>query len=231
MNISTYLSYAFLTWRSSIVVDHLQRTFSSNDDAVAFLYCNYKEREQQTVNNLVSSLIRQLIDQIHLVPEDLSSLYQRHARNGTRPSRLQLHELLISTASHFSTLFLVIDALDECTESDGTRSVLASDLRKMLPHARFLFTSRRYNDIERLFDDCLQLEIRASNDDIRRYITSQIICEPRLAKHIQADESLLELIMESIIRRSDGMLVDPFICSLIYQTMANWHEKTPTSAR
>ena len=202
-------------------MDHLQRTFSSKDDAVTFLYCNYKEREQQTVNNLVSSLIRQLIDQIDFVPEDLSSLYKSRAKHGTRPSRFQLHELLISTASHFSTLFLVIDALDECSESDGTRSFLASDLRKMLPHARFLFTSRPYNDIESHFDGCLQIEIRAGNDDIRRYITSQILREPRLAKHIQADKSLLELIKETIIRRSDGMLVDPIIYTLIHQATSS----------
>ena len=174
--------------------------------AVAFIYCNYKERAQQTLTNLLSSLARQLIDRSNSIPETLRSSYSRHCKNGTRLSHIELLELLADIELGFSSLFIVIDALDECNSIDGTRSSLVSSLRKYLHNrTRLLFTSRPSGDIESLLDDCPQLEIRASERDIRCHVSSRLMSEPRLVKHVAADAGLLNEILDNIVARSDGM--------------------------
>ena len=191
---------------SSIIVDHLQTTGLDDKNVVAFIYCNYKERAQQTLTNLLSSLARQFIDRNNSVPDKLRSSYSRHIKNGTQPTHAELLELLADIAVGFSSLFLVIDALDECSSIDGTRTSLVSSLRKHLHHGtHLLFTSRHSGDIESLFKDCPQVEIRASERDIRCHVSSRLMSEPRLVKHLSADANLLSAILDTIVARSDGM--------------------------
>lgn len=189
-------------------MEYLEQTYSSHGHAVVFIYCNYKERTQQTCHNLILSLIRQLIDRGSPIPDSLRSLYDRSKNEEKPPTRSELLELLNTVVSKFSSTFFVIDALDKSNESDGARSMLASGLRELLPDARFLYTSRRLSEIERHFEGCSHLEIRASDGDIRRYLESRISDEPRLSKHTVADSSLLPVILDTIVQKSDGMSVD-----------------------
>ena len=191
--------------KRSSIVENLEQAHSGLANAIGFIYCNYKERAQQSGDNLISSLIRQLIDRGSSFPDELRSLYNRNRNQARRPSRSELLELLSNVASAFSSLFIVIDALDECDNNDGTRSMLTSGLMKTLPDARFLYTSRRLRDIEHSFAGCSQLEIRANGLDVRRYIESRISDEPRLAKHTTADPRLLRQILDTVVQRSDGM--------------------------
>ena len=187
-------------------MDHLQTTILNDKTAVAFIYCDYKERAQQTLSNLLSSLTRQLIDQSNSIPDTLKSSYSRHIKNDTRPSHIELLELLADVALGFSSLFLVIDALDECDSIDGIRTSLVSSIRKKLHGgAHILCTSRPLGDIESLFKDCPQLEIRASERDIRCYVSSRLMSESRLVKHVAADAEILNTILDTIVARSDGM--------------------------
>ncbi len=139
--------------------------------------------------------------------KDLDLLYEHHSNKGTRPSGQELLWFLGNLGRNIDSLFLVVDALDECDTIGGIRSVLPSKLQKSLPKARFFFTSRYLTEMEHLFDfdGCARLEIRASDQDIRRYISSQVACEARLAKHIEKDHSLLKDVEEAIIQKSDGM--------------------------
>jgi hypothetical protein len=51
------------------------------------------------------------------------------------------------------------------------------------------------------------LEIRAKEEDIRRYLEAQILDSLRLSKRIKICPALREEIEEQIVRRSDGMFV------------------------
>ncbi|KAG6986548.1 hypothetical protein G7Y79_00078g100020 [Physcia stellaris] len=157
--------------------------------------------------DLISSLIQQLLQRGSPMPEALRSLYDQNKEQGRPPLEAELLDLLNQVLSHFSTVFFVIDALDESREDDGTRNTLITKLRELLPNVRFLYTSRRLTEIERQFEGCFHLEIRATNEDIRRHLESRISEEPRLLKHIAADPSLLQLISETVVGKSDGMFL------------------------
>ncbi|KAL9601099.1 MAG: hypothetical protein Q9179_002987 [Wetmoreana sp. 5 TL-2023] len=104
---------SLVPWNTSIVVEALAQIPTSRDYAFAFMYCNYKERAQQTFENLISSLIRQLVDRDSSIPDELRLLYQSHKKHETRPNRSELLRLLNTVASGYASLFFVIDALDE----------------------------------------------------------------------------------------------------------------------
>jgi hypothetical protein len=86
-------------------------------------------------------------------------------------------------------MFIVVDALDECPDRDGTRSRLIDELHKLQAKIdlRLLFTSRFISEITLKFESNSMLEVRASEKDVRCFVTGQI---PRLLKCIQRDEEL-----------------------------------------
>lgn len=101
----------------------------------------------------------------------------------------------------------MIDALDECSETDHTRTNLLMEIRKLPSNLHLLCTSRFFSDIDEIFKDTPRIEIRASNTDVQKYLEAQIEKEGRLKRHIDTDPSLLEEIVDTIIARVQGMFV------------------------
>ena len=170
----------------SIVVDHLQTLFEDNDAiATAFIYCNYKEQAEQTVSNLVGSLLKQMIQDRRVISEVIRSFYQRHRRRAARPTLEQLTGVLISEIQTYSKVFIVVDALDECREDDATRAMLLEVLRSLPGQVNLMVTSRDLPSIARDFNGAKRLHIRAKDDDIKIYIEGRIALGPRHLKRLQ----------------------------------------------
>ncbi|KAL8921174.1 MAG: hypothetical protein Q9172_004170 [Xanthocarpia lactea] len=205
MALETYYGAMEYLVQAKPYLQDLEHALSEEHRAFAFLYCNYKERAQQTFQNLISSLIRQLIHHSRTIPSELRRLYQRSLDLQIRPSRQELLGLLTTVGSKFYSLYIVIDALDECDDTEGVRSCLFSILCEALPRACFLVTSRLVPDIEDQFKNRPRLEIKATDEDIRLYVSDQILRKPTLKRHIKADPNLGALMIETIGRKSDGM--------------------------
>lgn len=102
-------------------------------------------------------------------------------------------------------MFIVVDALDECSEVDGTRAKLLALLRTLSNTVNLLVTSRDLPSIATEFCETKRLEIYASDDDVRRYIENRIHREPRLAKHVDGHPAIQDEIVEKIIENVRGM--------------------------
>ncbi len=59
--------------------------------------------------------------------------------------------------------------------------------------------------IEERFGSVPQIYIRATDDDIKRYIEARIENKRTLAKYVRSDPALLEEITKTIIQNSQGM--------------------------
>ena len=117
------------TTLSSIVVDDLWKHFDKYAEcAVTYAYCSYKRQHEQTLANLIATLLRQLLQEMPDIPDAFQSLYQQYVHKNTRPSVQELRTLLHSVTENYSKVFIVIDALDECTNVDGTRDSFLSEL-------------------------------------------------------------------------------------------------------
>lgn len=181
-------------------MNHLQTIFGENDRvAIVVMYCNYKEQAEQTVSTLVASLLKQMVQDRRAISNDVKTFYERHRRQSTRPTPDQITNALKSEILTYSRVFVVVDALDECREDDGTRARLLKVLRSLGGIVNLLITSRNLPSIARDFRGTKCLYIRAKDDDIRKYVEGRVSLAPR---HL---EKLQETIVNRIIDNAKGM--------------------------
>ena len=182
---------------TSIIIDSLESISSQEEIGVAYIFCNYKEGGNQTARSLMSSLLQQLLQKVSVIPDAVIDLYQK----STQPSLQEVSNCLKLTIKGFRTVFIVIDALDECLIE--TREALLNEIQGLQPEIQLLVTSRPNIKLE--IEELEKLDIQASVHDIKRYVKARIQNATRLRNHIQADPSLHEVIVETITKKSQGM--------------------------
>lgn len=188
----------------SLVINHLERKFIDDEAiGIAFIYCNYKEN--LPVENLLGSLLQQLFHRRSDISSDLRSLYDGHHRKGTRPTVNELSKLFQTEVRSFSRIFIIVDALDECSEANNTRHKLLVELAK-LPDARILIASRPHiKDVPEYFETYVTMDIRASDHDIRKYVLERISTQSRINRFVQRDDTLKDEISNAIVHTANGM--------------------------
>lgn len=188
---------------TSIVVNDLTSKFSEHV-GIAYIYCNYRRQDEQRINDLLSSLLKQLAENQSSLPGSVKDLYDMHKPRRTRPSLNELSRVLQSVAAKYSKVFLIVDALDECRASDNCRMMFLSELfdlqRKCATN--IFATTRLIPEITGRFNGAVSLEIRAHDEDVRRYLEGRIL---------QSGSKFLETYQEEIkgeiTRAVDGMYV------------------------
>lgn len=191
---------------SAIIIDDLSRRFGHREDVgIAYLYCNFKQRDEQNIRDLLASLLKQLCQKIPTLPECVKEFYNRHKSSSIRPRPDQFSQALCSVASMYSRVFIVIDALDECDSKDDCRARLLEEMLKLRITARVnLFATSRPTEIPECFEDGLLLEIRANEEDVRKYLRGNLFRLPKfVGQNVQ-----LQLDIENVISaRVQGMYV------------------------
>jgi len=162
---------------TSIVVEELTTCFRKDENVgVAYFYYNFRQQDKQRAEDVLASLLKQLTQGPQSLPDSVKSLYGKHNHNRTRPSVEEISRTLQSVATLYSRVFIIIDALDECQVSDGCRSTFLSEIFNLqAKHRTNLFaTSRFIPEITKQFDRCRSLEIRASKEDVERYLVGHM---------------------------------------------------------
>jgi hypothetical protein len=195
------------TMIAAIVIDHLTTEIRDSTTGVAWVYCSYRSRGEQTADTLLGSILKQLVrsETPHVV-DLVIKFKQQYATRGTKPTADDLRRVLFSVLAELSTTYIVVDALDECSVDGGTRSQLLEHLRALQHKTdlRLLITSRHIPDIVEKFKKNPRIEIRAHDGDIRSFIAGQLF---RLPRCVQRDSELQGMIQEKITGAIDGMYV------------------------
>ena len=55
---------------ASLVVDHLQKGYSEDGVAIAYIYCDYRRQDEQTPINLIANVAKQLLQHQDSIPKD-----------------------------------------------------------------------------------------------------------------------------------------------------------------
>ena len=192
---------------TSVVVEDLWKRFGRDQNiGVAYLYCDYKNREQQTTMDLIAILLKQLIRKNISLPDSIHDLYKRHEERKTRPSLEEISQSLSSVIGSFSRAFIVVDALDELSDNDGTCFRLLSELfrvRDSSPSRVGLFATSRYiPHITDRFRECTKLDIRANDDDMSSYLWSHV---PTLPSCVSEASGLDKEIIAEVVKTANGM--------------------------
>lgn len=196
---------------TSIVVDYLNWTFRSDSKiGIAYIYCNFQRHNEQNIDNLLASMLKQLAERQPSLPKSVQDLYDQHMERHTRPSLDDILNALQSVAVIYSKIFIIIDALDECQVSHGTRKKLLSELFNLQAKhpANIFITSRFIPEIIDHFSSSTLIEIRARASDVIRYLEGNISELPSIArKNKQLQEEIKTYISEAV----DGMYVSQLL--------------------
>ena len=190
---------------TSIIVDYLCIMFQNDASVgIAYIYCNFRQQQEQKPEDLLASLLKQLVQEQPLIPEKVKSFYELHKNKRTRPSLDEISQVLHFVVADYSRAFIIIDALDECQVSDGGRRRLLSEILNLQDKtgASFYATSRFIPEIRKEFEGNVSLKIRASNKDVRRYLDIS-----QLPSFVLRSPDLQEEVKTEIIKAVDGMCV------------------------
>ncbi|KAL8994017.1 MAG: hypothetical protein Q9188_007184 [Gyalolechia gomerana] len=192
---------------ASVVVDFLRTPpVNHHSIGVAAIYCNFKERDQQSPENLLAGCCVQLIQPSrNPFPEVFTDVYRKHDSGRTRPVWEDIVRIFEDSIKNLDTVYLVVDALDECSE-DARKKLL--DYFKSLPaNIKLLVTTRHIAQITREFYDSPKVEIRADPIDLRKYITTRIAGNRKLEGYVLDDTSLKTHIRDKVTTKADKMFL------------------------
>ncbi|KAL8796216.1 MAG: hypothetical protein Q9182_007404 [Xanthomendoza sp. 2 TL-2023] len=195
------------TVMASIIVNHLRLNRpeeSKGSIGIVFIYFKYNETDQ-TFDNVLSSLLQQLLqDSEHIAP-DLLSLYERHRDRNTSPTTDEISQALSTMIDGHEEVFCVIDAIDECHET--LRWELVERLESFGPKFRVLITSRYLDSIAEELESYQRFEIRANKADIELFIEHQIPKNRNLRKIVQRSPSLRDDIKQGVSNSAEHMFL------------------------
>lgn len=152
------------------VLGHLQT--KSSRGSLAVVYCRHLERNLQTAEYLLGSILAQLYQcdsQGFNIPSHVRRAFESQSRFLMRqPSLKQLVSWLGQRLDAGKRVFILVDAIDELNTS--SRQALLRMLRSLPQESlRLLITSRVLPDIDKELPKNVNVQIRPSREDLERF--------------------------------------------------------------
>ena len=167
-------------------------------EAIAYIYFDFKNQEAQTVDKVVRTLLNQLLLPSDLIPPNIEEVYDDCRSRRKMPDAGFFIQQLLSTAATFSSIYVMLDALDEC--SSGTLEYLIDLICTLKDHGVKVFCTFRPNliDLGKRLDIPTIQSIHAHDEDIRNYLSIRLNKEWRHAKSLQ------EQVMDPLVKGAHG---------------------------
>ena len=184
--------------------------------SLAFFYHDFREDQKRDLRGLLSSVLFQFCDQSDSYYDILSKFYSTHRSGVENPSDDALVRCLeeILKLPGQAPIFLIVDALDECSSTSRMPShrekamVLVEKLiESQIPNLRICVTSRPEIDIKVVLQPLtfrsISLQDEAGQmEDIERYIKSVVEKDPNNRRWTAQDK---QMVIGTLTRNADGM--------------------------
>ena len=176
---------------SSLVIDRLCDQAGEENIAVAGLYCDSLSHQEQTIANVMGTILRQLVCKGG-IPDYLREAFRKGKMElgGRGPRLADLKRMLRATIASIPRVFICIDGLDECLQKHLSELLgLLGDIVRECPRTGIFLTGRPQvrEDIQRYFSKVVVIPISPDRNDIRNYV------EMRLDKDAEAEAMSNEL--------------------------------------
>lgn len=207
------------------MINHLITTFN-HETGVAYVYFDYRQ-SNENIDNLLLSLLKQLIQIQPTLPDCVTGLYEQHKANGTRPSLETISLTLLSVMNTYSRNFIVIDALDECPNVNRCRMKFLAEIISLRNKsaANIFVTSRHNTDIAREFKGSNFMEVYATEEDVRKYLKGNM---DQLPDVVRNDVELKNEVETAIVNSVQGMY--DAIINILSPSMLNFLQVSSGSA-
>jgi hypothetical protein len=193
---------------SSIAIRHLRTQSRLLDIPLLYYFFSFREEPLQTCENLIRSLLSQLVHHLSHIPASVSDLYDSHLKGAHRPSMEDLVQTLVAIVGELKEVWMVVDALDECREWNKLWRLIATVIQDKPASLRLLLTSRPERQIEAAMNFLRVISISlngdASDDDIQNFVLETLRDDPSYS-HVSLDGK--ELIFDRLVDGAGGMFV------------------------
>jgi len=164
---------------SSLVIDKLGDEAKGRNTAVTCFYFDYAVREEQSLANMLGSLLRQLAGKFEHIPDVIVEEFrnQKEVVEGRRLKISRILEMFLTIATTMHT-FICVDALDECAPEH--RVEVLNSLGKILRRSRntrVFMTGRPHIRCEiegRLGGAVVFVSVGPTEDDVVGYLRERL---------------------------------------------------------
>lgn len=197
-----------------MIVDQLLETYNTGSAGYAYFYFDYRAQDLQTPNLFIATILKQLIIQRKAFAHPLVELYERCRKDRSQVTVADLLQLCREIRTAFENCFIAIDGLDESDGKRHRKEILGILEDLELVNYKIVITSRPHpRDIERRFRKATQIQVTASEADIRSFCRSTIDGNEDIRDLV--DDTLLEDILSTMSTNAQGMYVLNYDCTLI----------------
>jgi hypothetical protein len=174
---------------SSEVIEQTTEYCKTRDNyQLAYFFFSFRETEKQKASNLSRSILAQLLEQIDIIPATIQAFYEQY-QHGVPSERGVMNSIrdLITK----SQTYIIVDALDECPNTEDERAELCNILKTMhswnCERLHILVTSRKEADLMESLQPIVTQEpigIQGSvvDADIRKFVRTQLQVNSRFSK-------------------------------------------------
>ncbi|KAJ4321942.1 hypothetical protein N0V94_002654 [Neodidymelliopsis sp. IMI 364377] len=198
---------------STIIETLLQHCHDDINMVTVYFYFDFNDPQKQNPELLLHSLFYQLLQHSLIMPKGVDALFSSCGNGQRQPSMHALLEVMLQVIQQFTHVYIVLDALDECTQRSELMDVLATIAKWELQNLHLLMTSRRERDIESSLgdylgeDDAICLQSDVVDKDIQQYVQQRLSSDKSLEKW-KKDESVREEIEATLMREAHGIEED-----------------------
>ena len=213
---NVFSSHLFKLSLSSSIIHDTESLRAMGLALVTYFYCDFRETKKQDVSGLLASLVAQLSAKSDACYGILSSLYSEYDAGSRRPDDHTLMDCLVKMlkVEGQPTIYIIIDALDECPNDSGVvppRERVLELVEKLVDSnfrdVRICVTSRPEADIQAALASLAPLTISIHDEDgqkkdIADYVRFIIHSDRNMRRWRTEDK---EMVIHTLSRKADGM--------------------------
>jgi len=201
---------------SSSIIQQVKHLRDTGLALVAYFYCDFRDRKKQEVTGLLASVVSQLSAKSDAFYGVLSALYSEYDGGSQRPddnTLLCCLKKMLKTEG-LPTVYIIVDALDECPTDSGVKSHrewvldLVNQLVDLhLTNLRICATSRPEADIQATLASSASHTISLHGEvgqikDIADYVRSVVYSDWKMRRWREEDK---EMVISTLSQKADGM--------------------------
>ena len=201
---------------SSAIIQNIEGLRTAGLATSAYYYFDFRDVKKQDHYGLLSSLLSQLSAKSDSCYKVLSKLYSDNASGTGKPDIGALTKFIKDMLSFpgQGPIYIIIDAIDECPDTNGTPSVreeilgLIDELVNLdLPNVYLCVASRPEIDIRNAIEPLKPLQISLHDEDgqkndIIEYIKSVMYSDENMRNWREEDK---QLVIDMLSSKADGM--------------------------
>lgn len=193
---------------SSVIKDVIDSCELKSSTGYAYFFFDGRNAEAALLahDKLVRSIIMQLAHRCDGIPAALAEMYYQCDKGSRQPPIALLEDTLIRVLDGFDKVYIIIDALDECSERKDLVQWIQSLASRVKGKVHMMVTSRPEREISRGLGSLSNLEDvcisgQQMKPDIRCYLNARL-CQSDADKWREAQKDMIKDTLES---GADGM--------------------------